>query len=362
MTDPAGLRLRELSTWLSTHVPDFDIGAYEAVLLAGGRSNVSYRLTDSQGHSVVLRRPPLGNIMPTAHDMSRDFRVLTGLHSVGFPVPQPLDLCEDLSVIGAPFMVMNFVDGVVIDKEESARNLNVHQGDAISAALIDTLAQLHAIDPATAGLENLGRPDGYLQRQVVRWGQQWQLTKTRELNDIDVLHSHLLAAVDKVRSQSPGCVVHGDYRIDNVILGRNLDAAHINAVVDWEMATLGDPLADLGIALVYWTQIDDGLRNDIPVAEHITDGPGFWTRDQLVQRYCATTGWDAQQIGTYIALACFKLAVIMESIHKRDLEGLQLGAAASMPGAMGRATEALARLGVETIKAEARDAVAALRA
>jgi aminoglycoside phosphotransferase (APT) family kinase protein len=327
----------------------------QATLLAGGRSNVSYRLTDASGSSWVLRRPPLGHIMPSAHDMGREFRVLSGLNSVSYPTPTTRGYCEDESVIGAKFMLMDFVDGRVIESAETAASLTAVQADEISQELVDTLAKLHAVDPVAAGLDQLGKPSGYLQRQVKRWGEQWQITKTRELPEIDALHSWLETAIEKIPNSLTTSIVHGDYRIDNVILAS--DKSEIVAVLDWEMSTLGDPISDLAISLVYWSQATDTLRKKIPVAEDVTSGPGFWSRQQVLDRYVSKTGLDISNLDECVALACFKLAVIMESIHHRNLSGQQLGAAAGEQSTMGEATVALTELGLAVTR---QGAIAAL--
>ena len=345
--DPEGLRLAPLVAWMSAQGIDHDASApLRADLLAGGRSNISYRLTDASGHAWVLRRPPLGHVLPTAHDMGREFRVLTGLHSVGFPVPRPVAECADVDVIGAQFMLMDFVDGRVIDSADRAAQLAADEASAICRALVDALADLHAIDPAAAGLESLGRPDGYLARQVGRWTKQWELTRTRDLADIDVLAAALASQVDDVPAM-PGSIVHGDFRIDNTILAA--DAPVVRAVLDWEMSTLGDPISDLAVMLVYWTDADDTLRSAVPVAQHITDRPGFWTRSQLVDRYAEYTGRSLDHLDFCSALACFKLAVIMESILARSLQGQQLGTGAGEVDAMRQSTEALTALGLRVL-------------
>jgi aminoglycoside phosphotransferase (APT) family kinase protein len=243
VADPPGLRLTALTEWMQGNVANFDAATpVQATLLAGGRSNVSYKLTDANNSSWVLRRPPLGHIMPSAHDMGREFRVLSGLNSVSFPTPTTRGYCEDESVIGAKFMLMDFVDGRVIESAKSAASLSAQQANEISAELVDTLARLHAIDPVAAGLDQLGKPTGYLQRQVKRWGEQWQITKTRELPEIEALHAWLETAIAKVPDSLPTSIVHGDFRIDNVILDNT--SSDIVAVLDWEMSTLGDPISD----------------------------------------------------------------------------------------------------------------------
>ena len=285
--------------------------------------------------------------MPSAHDMSREFRVLSGLNSVSFPTPKAQGICTDEEIIGSKFMLMDFVDGRVIESAETAMTLSDIQAGVISQNLVDTLAKLHRVDPADAGLDQLGRPEGYLQRQVKRWGEQWQLTKTRELVEIEELHNWLEGAISKLPTNLPSAIVHGDYRIDNVILDPK--TSEIIAVLDWEMSTLGDPISDLAISLVYWSQAGDTLRNQIPVAQEVTSGPGFWTREQVVQRYVSQTGYDISHLDECVALACFKLAVIMESIHHRNLSGQQLGAAAGAQSTMGQATIALTKLGLAVI-------------
>ncbi|NBO26685.1 MAG: phosphotransferase family protein [Actinobacteria bacterium] len=345
ISDPPGLRLTPLAEWMRDNVSDFDAsGPIKATLLAGGRSNVSYRITDAHESSWVLRRPPLGHIMPSAHDMGREFNVLSGLNSVSFPTPTTRGYCEDETVIGAKFMLMDFVDGRVIESEKTAASLSSHQASEISQELVDTLARLHGVDPIAAGLDQLGRPAGYLQRQVKRWGEQWQITKTRELPEIDALHTWLQKAISKVPESLPSSIVHGDYRIDNVIL--DAEQSKIVAVLDWEMSTLGDPISDLAISLVYWSQTTDTLRKKIPVAEDVTSGPGFWSRQQVLDRYVSQTELDISHLDECVALACFKLAVIMESIHHRNLSGQQLGAASGAHSTMGEAAVALTELGL----------------
>lgn len=356
VTDPPGLRLEPLRSWMEESVPNFDASApLQATLLAGGRSNISYKLTDASGSSWVLRRPPLGHIMPSAHDMGREFRVLSGLNKVLFPTPTTRAHCEDESVIGAKFMMMDFVDGRVIESAQTALSLSATQASEISQELVDTLARLHAVDPAAAGLDQLGKPAGYLQRQVKRWGEQWQITKTRELPEIEVLRAWLEAAIVKVPESLPTSIVHGDYRIDNVILAG--DKSQIVAVLDWEMSTLGDPISDLAISLVYWSQATDTLRKKIPVAEDVTSGLGFWSRQQVLDRYVSQTGLDISHLDECVALACFKLAVIMESIHHRNLSGQQLGAAAGAQSTMGEATVALTELGLAVTRQGAIEAL-----
>ncbi|MBV5280682.1 MAG: phosphotransferase family protein, partial [Actinobacteria bacterium] len=206
-TDPAGLKLDPLLQWMSSNISGVDASAgLQTTLLAGGRSNISYKLTDASGSSWVLRRPPLGHIMPSAHDMGREFRVLSGLNSVSFPTPMAQGFCDDETIIDSKFMLMDFVDGRVIESAETAMTLSDIQASEISQTLVDTLANLHCVDPKAAGLDQLGRPEGYLQRQVKRWGEQWQLTKTRELVEIEELHTWLEGAISKLPTNLPSSI------------------------------------------------------------------------------------------------------------------------------------------------------------
>jgi aminoglycoside phosphotransferase (APT) family kinase protein len=360
VTAVQGLRLEPLRHYLAEHLDVFDPDAtVDATLLAGGRSNLSYRLTQ-RDRSWVLRRPPLGHVMPTAHDMAREHRVLSGLSSVGFAVPRPLSLCTDTEVIGAPFMLMEFVPGTVVATAVDAAALSAEQASRICATMVETLGSLHAVDAAAADLQELGRPEGYLSRQVARWLQQWERTKTRELSGVSALGSWLEDKVAALPRDMPWSIVHGDYRLDNLILALDHDVEHaeIRAVLDWEMSTLGDPVADLAVSLVYWSRPGEPLRHRLPVATGVTDGPGFWDRERLVSEYAISTGRDLGHLDVCLALACLKLAVIMESIHYRSLQGQQLGAATETGIDMGAATEALVDLGLAVRAGAGVDALA----
>jgi len=213
-------------------------------MFAGGRSNLTYAVTDGQ-ERWVLRRPPLGHVLPTAHDMVREHRVLEALAKAGFPAPRPVALCTDISVIGAPFYLMEHVDGKIYRDESDLSELGGDRLHGLILSLVDTLADLHGLDPATIGLGDFGRPEGFNQRQVSRWKKQLEASRSRDVAGIDELHARL--AVD-IPEGGPGAVVHGDYRLDNVLIG---DQLQINAVLDWEMSTLGDPLSDVALMLVY---------------------------------------------------------------------------------------------------------------
>ncbi len=348
--DPQGISLTPLTAWLQAMVPAFDVsGPCRAELLAGGRSNLTYVVTDASGRRWAIRRPPLGHLLPSAHDLGRESTVLQALNKAGYPVPKPWALCEDPSIIGARFLVMDFVDGFVIADHIDAAHLTPSQAVNASHLLVEGLARLHQLDARAIGLGDFGRPEGYLARQVRRWGQQWQLTKTREIAGIDRMADWLAERVTSLPDGLPWSLVHGDYRMDNVII--DPDFTSLRAVLDWEMSTLGDPVADLAVALVYWSQADDRLRCEVPVARDVTSGPGFWRRETIVEQYAAMTGLDLEHLGFCLVLACYKLAVIMESLNFRGLNGQQLGAAKERGEDMDGAVLALAELGVNLIEA-----------
>jgi len=336
----SALPLDALTPWLRDSL---DIhGELTATLLADGRSNLTYRVTDAAGRSWAIRRPPLGHVMPSAHDLTREFTVLSGLTG-NYPVPRPWVLCTDESILGVPFLVMDFIEGTVIADRERADQLSATQADHICRLLVDFLAGLHAVDTHACGLGSFGKPEGYLARQVRRWGEQWQLSKTRELESMNVMARWLEASLAALPPQLPWSIVHGDFRLDNIILSH--DTSGVRAVVDWEMSTLGDPVADLAVTLVYWTEAGDALRSEVAVAQGLTAGSGFWTREQIVQRYAEVSGRGMEQLGFCLVLACYKLAVIMESLTYRARMGMQLGRTVEQGEDTHHAVVALARLG-----------------
>jgi aminoglycoside phosphotransferase (APT) family kinase protein len=283
--------------------------------IMGGRSNLTYIL-DFDGGRVVLRRPPLGHVLPTAHDMSREYRVLSALSGTQVPVPRPMAICQDGDVVGAPFYVMQYVDGLVLRTPEDGEQLTEDQGAELSELLASMLATIHGIDAGEVGLSTFGRPDGYLERQLSRWQRQWKLSNTRDMPGFDSLVTRL---ADGLPANAEGTLVHGDFRLDNTLVRLGAPAS-IAAVVDWEMSTLGDPLADLGLTLSYWVdQGDDVGWLDVNIGSTITARPGFYSRDRFAARYAELTGRDLSGIGYYIAFGYFKLAVVLEGIHARFL-------------------------------------------
>ena len=329
MTDPAvrdsaklpGLDLGRLRAYLDAQPSDSPAGQLvhgplRAERVEGGKSNLTYIVSDGVSEFVV-RRPPLGHVLATAHDMSREFRVLTALGPTSVPVPTTYALCEDPEVIGAPFYLMQFVAGTVYRGSAQTSALTVPRATAIAHNVIDVLADLHDVDPAAVGLRDFGRPDGYLQRQVVRWGKQLAASRSRDLDGVDELQERL--AADIPVSGTPA-IVHGDYRLDNAIVGAD---DRIAAVLDWEMATLGDPLADLGLLLVYWDGVGAMPRGTLNQA--VTPDSGFPTGGELIARYAARRDVDLGRLPWYHALGFFKLAVISEGIHYRYSQGQTVG-------------------------------------
>ncbi|MEV6822913.1 phosphotransferase family protein [Nocardiopsis dassonvillei] len=308
-----GLDLTGLRAYLDAAVPGLVSGPLEGRVVAGGKSNLTYVVTDGTGNWVV-RRPPLGHVLATAHDMPREYRVMSALRDTAVPVPRTYVLCEDSEVLGAPFYVMEHVAGTPFRTRDEIAPLGAEAVRGVAEALIATLGELHAVEPEEVGLGDFGRPRGFLERQVRRWGKQLEASRSRDIPGIDELRDRLAATLPE---QSAPAIVHGDYRLDNVLV---TSAGRVNAVLDWEMATLGDPLVDLGLMLVYQAQ---------PVgvgAAPATSAEGYPSPEELVGMYAAATGRDVSRLGWYVALGCFKLAVIAEGIHFRHGRGLTVGA------------------------------------
>jgi aminoglycoside phosphotransferase (APT) family kinase protein len=331
-----------LARWLrAQQLPGVELGGPPSVtMIAGGRSNLTYRLdlADREAGAparLVLRRPPLGHVLPTAHDMGREYRVLSALADTAVPVPRPLAHCVDPSVIGAPFYLMEWVDGAVLRNRDDAAGITPAQAGHLSRRFVDMLATIHQIDVPAVGLAGFGRPAGYLARQLARWQRQWDLSVTREMPGYAELVARLDAGLPASGAASPpdpgeeaggqvGALVHGDFRVDNMLVTLTAEPT-IAAVLDWEMSTLGDPLADLGLTLVYWT--DPGEQDPLAIARDsgLTATPGFWTRARLAERYASATGRDLSNLGYYMAFGCFKLAVVLEGIHARFLQHKTVG-------------------------------------
>lgn len=288
-------------------------GELRASLISGGRSNLTFSVSDDDSRW-VLRRPPLHGLTPSAHDMAREYRVVAALGKTSVPVAPAVVLCEDESVIGGKFALVEFVDGLVVRTQDELSALGGQEVvDGCVAGLIRVLADLHAVDPASVGLGDFGRPDGYLERQVRRWGGQWQYVRLRDdPRDDDVQRLHGLLA-ESVPRESRASIVHGDYRIDNTIISAD-DPSAVRAVVDWEMSTLGDPLSDVALMCIY--------RD--PAMDHIVGLPAAWTSpllptaDELAEQYSRAAGQPLTDWPFYMALAYFKLAIIAAGVDFRD--------------------------------------------
>jgi aminoglycoside phosphotransferase (APT) family kinase protein len=335
-----GLDLGRLTGWFDATHPGERAGDLSAEVIAGGRSNLTYRVTDGS-HRWVVRRPPLGHVLATAHDMSREHRVIAALAGTDVPVPATYGLCEDDGVLGAPFYVMEQVDGTPYRWARELAPLGEERTSAIAGRLVDTLATLHTVDPAAVGLADFGRPEGFLERQVRRWKKQLDASHSRDLPRIDELHAGL--AADPPETSEP-TVVHGDYRLDNVLVDGE---DRITAVLDWEMATLGDPLTDVALLAVYQRASRAGVPN---IVSDVTDAPGWPGETELLDRYAARSGRDLGHLGFHVGLAAFKLAVILEGIHYRYVHGQTVGAGFDQ---IGQLVDPLVTIGLDALKERA---------
>jgi aminoglycoside phosphotransferase (APT) family kinase protein len=314
-----GIDWNRLVGWMAANVPD--AGEPTGIsLIAGGRSNLTYVL-EARERRLVLRRPPLGHVLPTAHDMRREWRVISALAPTPVPVPEPVAFCGDEDVIGAPFYLMGHVEGAAVRNEEDVEGVAPGQIRRLSERLAEVLAAIHAIDYEEVGLGDFGRPEGYMARQLKRWGQQWERSKTGELPEYDRLVARLR---ERLPVHSASTLVHGDYRLDNTLVRLSPEPG-ILAVVDWEMSTLGDPLSDLGLTLVYWADAGEADRTPTEVGSTVTSVRGFLTRREFAGRYAELTGFDLTDLDFYVAFGCFKLAVILEGIHARFLQRATVG-------------------------------------
>lgn len=308
-----GIRPDGVTQWFAeniegVHAPlDFEI-------LAGGHSNLTYRVTDTTGASWVLRRPPTGQVLATAHDMAREHRIIAALGPTPVPVPEAIGLCEDESVNDAPFYVMSHVEGAVLAEDTEAEAFALDERAVIGRSVAEVLAALHNVDPDVVGLGDLGRKQAYLARQIKRWRRQWSESKTRELTAMD----EVAAALEQHMPEQVGAtIVHGDYRLGNMLVRPD----GVAAVLDWELCTLGDPLADVGYVLNNWVQpgeeqVGRGAANSPTMAG------GFGTREQLVERYEELTGRSVGDVSYYQAFQYWRLAAIVEGVLARYLKGV----------------------------------------
>jgi aminoglycoside phosphotransferase (APT) family kinase protein len=300
----------KVTAWFEEHVEGAQ-GPLEFTLIAGGHSNLTFGVSDAGGRRYVLRRPPLGQVLATAHDMGREHKIIAALGPTDVPVAPALGLCTDEAVNGAPFYVMDFVDGLVLRDSAAAQQISVEARANAGGSIAHTLARIHAVDPDAVGLGDLGKKEDYVARQLKRWSSQWEKSKTRELPLIDEVHQALL---QRIPDQGPAAIVHGDYRLDNCMTDTD---GNVIAVLDWELCTLGDPLADVGLLAVYWNDPDEGSA----LATSPTSTEGFPRRKQVLDAYATESGRDLSQIDYYIALGFWKLACIVEGVYARYIGG-----------------------------------------
>lgn len=310
MVEVQGIDSDAVTDWYREHVPG-TTPPLSFELIAGGHSNLTFRVTDAEGRATVLRRPPLGQVLASAHDMGREHRIIAALSDTQIPVPPALGYEPGQDVNGAPFYVMDFVDGHVLRDQASVEAFGPAARARTGDSLIDVLAAIHRVDPDAVGLGELGRKDGYIERQLKRWYGQWNKSKTRDLDDIDRVHDALSA---NIPDAGQATIVHGDYRLDNCMVDAD---GEVVAVLDWELCTLGDPLADVGLLMVYWSEAGD----DGPALTAPTKADGMRTRQQLLDRYEDVAGRDLSDIDFYVAFGHWKLACIVEGVYARYVGG-----------------------------------------
>jgi aminoglycoside phosphotransferase (APT) family kinase protein len=307
---PPGIEAGRVRRWLAEHI-DSLVGPVEFGLVSGGRSNLTYRLTDAAGATYALRRPPTGGVLSTAHDVSREWRFISALAPTAVPVPRPVAYCADTAVTGAEFYVMEFVEGLVLADTDAALTMAPQARASAAEHLVDVLVALHAIDPLVIGLDDMVRKTGYLERQLRRWQAQVHATSAPELPLLDEVHD-LLAR--RIPAQASG-IVHGDYRAGNVAFGPD---GTVMAVFDWELATSGDPMADLGWLASTWQDRGEQLPPTTPGPSTVA---GFPARAQLMERYARLSGRDVSNLPYWVAFSRWRSACIGVGVRSRYLAG-----------------------------------------
>jgi aminoglycoside phosphotransferase (APT) family kinase protein len=304
-----GIDAPRVTSWLAERLPQLE-PPLRFARVGEGQSNLTFRVQDAAGATLVLRRPPLGEILASAHDVAREHRIMSALGATGVPVPRMLALCDDADVTGAPFYAMEHVDGLILTHVEDAERLDPVVRAAAGSAVATTLAKLHAVDVDAIGLGDLKRPESLISRQLRRWKRQWEASKTRELPAIEEVGNLLAARMPEERET---VLLHGDYHLHNVVLGQN---GAVRALLDWELCTAGDPLADVGQMVAYWYELraPDGLFRE-PVAALA----GFPDPAGLATEYTRASGRDLAGLGYWVAFAYWKTAIIIEGVYRRWL-------------------------------------------
>jgi len=343
MTEVPGLDVAGLSAWLADVHPELAGAPLTASVIAGGRSNLTYAI-DGARVPLILRRPPLGHVLSSAHDMRREHRVISALADTAVPVPVAVDVVDDTAdarITGTVFFVMERAPGEVLARPAQNARYTPEGLRALSVELVEHLADLHAVDPAAVGLEDFGRPDGYLPRQLSTWRRQLDASRSRETPSLEALQNSL---TDGMPASGRSGIVHGDFRLDNALVVGGADDPHISAILDWEMATLGDPFVDLGIFALYWdiASLPGGFAGAVPSA--VDPAAGYPAFDELVEVYAQRAGTGVPDLRWYRAFAAYKLAVILEGIHFRFQAGDTVGSGFDRMGAL---VEPLARKGLE---------------
>jgi aminoglycoside phosphotransferase (APT) family kinase protein len=322
-----GIDIGRVQEWFAAHVPGVAL-PLEFSLIAGGRSNLTYSVTDAAGARYALRRPPLSHVLPTAHDMTREYRVISALADTPVPVPRTFGLCADEAVNGRPFYVMEFVDGHILRDAATARDaLDEAARRTAGRSLVETLAALHAVDVDAVGLGDFAKREGYIERQLRRWYEQFRNSQVEGIDTATVVGEVHGRLASDIPEQVGAAIVHGDYRLDNTVLG---DDGSVKAVLDWEICTLGDPLADMGLLMVYWTEPGDEAAALLGVTP--TTLPGFPSRAELRAWYEERSGRDLSRLDFYVAFGYWKLACILQGVYARYVGGAAAGDRSSVDG------------------------------
>jgi aminoglycoside phosphotransferase (APT) family kinase protein len=323
---PEGINQGNVTGWMASHLPEL-AAPLTFTLIAGGRSNLTFRVEDAEGRAWALRRPPLHHVLPTAHDMSREYRLMHSLGPAGVPVPVTIGLCSDESVNERPFYVMEFVEGHILrTAPEAEAAFDEATRRRVGDHMADTLAALHAVEPDAVGLGDLGRHEGYIERQLKRWRGQYEQMQVEGVDHGELVERVSNELARRIPKQQRTSVVHGDYRMDNVVLA---DDGTVRAILDWEICTLGDPLADLGLLMVYWADPTDSMA---VLGLSPTTAPGFSTRAEVLERYGSVSDLDISGVGYYQAFGYWKLACILQGVYARYVAGAGAGDQGSVDG------------------------------